>query len=164
MTFNFKENIHLNNFKRSSLSRNKNCDLSEQLYFNNDGNKKNSIKSLNKNANSKNSKNSSTKKKSRVSFENKKNFTKIKLLYYYLLPLWVLRRSKTINSIYSIKDRICGYFSIEKIHELIKFKEALEDKSLKSRKNINEIINIDNNNKKTNGLIDIDEKNIKNIK
>ena len=163
MTFNIKENIHLNNFKRSSLSRNKNCDLSEQLYFNNDGNKKNSIKSLSKNANS-NSKNSSTKKKSRVSFENKKHFTKIKLLYYYILPLWVSRRSKTINSIYSIKDRICGYFSIEKIHELIKFKEALEDKSLKSRKNINEIINIDNNYKKTNGLIDIDEKKIKNIK
>jgi hypothetical protein len=161
LSFIVKDNFHLNINKRNSLSRNKNCDLSEQLYFNNDANKKNSIKSLNKNANSKNSKNSSTKKRSKVSIENRKNLTKIKLLYYYLLPLWVLRRSKTINSIYSIKDRICGYFSIEKIHELIKFKEALEDKSLKSKILKNEIINIDSNNKKTNGLIDIDDKSIK---
>jgi hypothetical protein len=161
LSFIVKDNFHLNINKRNSLSRNKNCDLSEQLYFNNDANKKNSIKSLNKNANSKNSKNSSTKKRSKVSIENRKNLTKIKLLYYYLLPLWVLRRNKTTGSIYSIKERICGYFSIEKIHELIKFKEALEDKSLKSKMFKNEIINIDSNNKKTNGLIDIDDKSIK---
>ena len=85
-----------------------------------------------------------------------------------MLPFWVLRRNRTINSIYSIKDKICGYFSIEKINELIKFKEALENKSIKSKMINNEIIkingSIDGSIKKTSGLIDIDDKNIKIVK
>ena len=169
LIFNLKENIHLNNNylninKRNSFMKNKNCDLSEQLYFDNDANKKNSIKSLNKKEISKNSKNSSTKKKSRANIEIRGNFTKIKLLYYYLLPFWFLRRNKTISNIYSIKDRICAYFSIEKIHELIKFKEALEDRSIKSKKSNNEIINISSSINKTNGLNEIENKNIHNVK
>ena len=170
--FNIKDNLHLKNYlnnnKKNSICKNKNCDLSEQIYFNNDANKKNSIKSINKKPISRNSKNSSTKKRSKVDIENKGNFTKNKLLYYYLLPFWVLRRNRTINSIYSIKDKICGYFSIEKINELIKFKEALENKSIKSKMINNEIINIngsiDGSIKKTSGLIDIDDKNIKIVK
>ena len=78
-----------------------------------------------------------------------------------MLPLWVLKRNKSFSSIYSIKDRICGYFSIEKIHELIKFKEALEEKSIKSKMNINEIINIEGSINKTSGLNEIENKNIK---
>ena len=165
MIFNLKDNIHLKNYliihKKNSICKNKNCDLSEQIYFNNNAKKKNSIKSLNEKAISRNSKNSSTKKKPKVEIDNKGNFTKIKLLYYYLLPLWVLKRNKSFSSIYSIKERICGYFSIEKIHELIKFKEALEEKSIKSKMNINEIINIEGSINKTSGLNEIENKNIK---
>jgi len=167
MIFNLKEN-HINNYlmihRKNSMLKNKNCDLSEQLYFNNDAEKKNSIKSLSKKAISKTSKNSSPKKKSKGDIDNKGNFTKIKLLYYYLLPLWVLKKNKAITSIYSIKDRICGYFSIEKIHELIKFKEALEDKSIKSKKSNNDIINIEGSINKTSGLNEKEDKNIQIVK
>ena len=93
---------------------------------------------------------SNSNKKSKTYVENNGNFTKTKILYYYLLPLWVLRRNKTFNNIYLIKDRICGYFSIEKINELIKFKETIEDKTAKSKMNNTELIqinkkNLDNN-------------------
>ena len=66
-----------------------------------------------------------------------------------MLPLWVLRRTKTFKNFYSIKGRICRYFSIEKINEIIQFKECLERKALKIKKSnyeINsELIKIKNN-------------------
>ena len=43
------------------------------------------------------------------------------------------KKKKSFNGIYFIKDSICGYFSIEKINELIKFKNNLENKSLSSK-------------------------------
>ena len=64
----------------------------------------------------------------------------------------IFKKKKTLNNIYIIKDRICEYFSIEKINELIKFKEDLEDKAMKSKGNKTEVIKINNNNYDKNNL------------
>jgi hypothetical protein len=84
------------------------------------------------------------KRRSKNIVKNKKLFTETNIMYYYILPLWILRKKKTFNSIYSIKDRICRYFSIEKINELIKFKENFENKSLQSKMSNSELIKINN--------------------
>lgn len=86
-----------------------------------------------------------SKRKSKTSFEKEGNISKVKLLYYYILPLWILKKKKSFNNMYSIKKRICQYFSIEKINELIKFKENLEDKSYKLEKKSIEMLSINNN-------------------
>ena len=54
-----------------------------------------------------------------------------------------------------------GYFSIEKINELIKFKETLEDKSLKAKMNNVDLITINNQNVIENHLNDINNQIIK---
>ena len=80
-----------------------------------------------------NGKNSIHKRKSQTFLENNGNIQKSKLIYYYILPLWLLKRNKNFKSFYLVKDRICAYFSIEKFNELIKFKENLDEKSFKSK-------------------------------
>ena len=77
-------------------------------------------------------------------YPNKKErITLNKIIYFYILPLWVLRTHKNFQSICLIKDKICNYFSVEKINELIKFKENF-DKRLKNIKVCNtELIQID---------------------
>ena len=128
INFNIKDNSHFNYLninKNNNSNKKRNMDLSDE--FSLDNNKIKSIKSLGKKIMPITGNNSISKKKS----ENQGAFTKAKILYYYLLPLWVLRRNKTFNNIYLIKERISGYFSIEKINELIKFKEILEDKTIK---------------------------------
>ena len=59
---------------------------------------------------------------------NEEKKVKSKLMYYYIFPLCILRKHKTCNPVCVIKDKICTYFSIEKMHELNKFKEALDQK------------------------------------
>ena len=66
--------------------------------------------------------------------------------------MWFLRRNKTFKSLYIIKERICEYFSIEKINELIKFKEIIEEKSMKSKMNNTELNYNNNNNYESNCL------------
>ena len=150
--FNIKDNniIHLNNiFKKNNVAvQKRNLDLSEQIDFNaNNKNKRNSIKEIN-NSNKmvvETGNKSMEKRRSKVNIE-KRIFTKTNIMYYYIFPLWILRRNKTFNNIYSIKDKICRYFSIEKVNELIKFKEHIENKSLKSKMSNTELIKITNKN------------------
>ena len=151
--FNIKDNnnIHLNNLyilKKSHGSENKkNLDISEQIDFDvKSNNKKISFKQIS-NSNKmimQTGNKSMEKRSSKNNNENKKLFTETNIMYYYMLPFWILRRKKTFNRIYSIKDRICGYFSIEKINELIKFKENFENKSLRSKMSNSELIKINN--------------------
>ena len=147
MNFNIRENNNLNYLninKNNNSNKRRNLDLSDEFSLN--SNKIKSVKSLSKKILPLTGKNSNSNKKSKTFVENHGNFTKTKILFYYILPLWILRRKKTFNNIYLIKDRICGYFSIEKINELIKFKETLEDKTAKTKMNNTELIQINNNN------------------
>ena len=167
--FNISQNSHLNYLninKNKNSNQKRNMDLSDECSLNNNNNIKSikSIKSLSKKIIPITGKNSNPKKKSAIFFENKGNFTKAKIIYYYLLPLWVLRKNKTFNNIYLIKDRICGYFSIEKINELIKFKEIIEDKAVKSKINNNDFNN-NYNNFENNDLYEINNQTVlQNIK
>ena len=152
MNFNIKRNFHLNNYKNlnknNSLNHKKNMDISEEISFNII--KRNSVRSLSKKIIS--TKERISKKISKTYDESKRIITKKKLNYYYLIPLWFLKRNKTFKNLYSIKERICGYFSIEKINELIKFKEIIEEKSMKSKMNNTELIYNKNNNYESNCL------------
>ena len=165
LNLNIKENINFNNClndnKKNSIHKRRNLDKSDELSLNNNSIKIKSIKSLNNKIIPSTDNDVRPKKKSKTYSENKGIITKTKLLYYYLLPLWVIRRNKSFNSIYTIKDRICEYFSIEKINELIKFKETLEDKYIKSKMNNAEVININNKNLIENHLNDINNQIIK---
>ena len=87
---------------------------------------------------------------------------KNKMIYFYLFPFWYLRKNKTFKSVYFIKDEICGYFSIEKINELIRFKETLDDNVIKSKNDNNELINIYKYNKNNNNNLDNNFLNVKN--
>ena len=77
------------------------------------------------------------------------------MIYFYLFPFWYLRKNKTFKSVYFIKDKICGYFCFEKINELIRFKETLDDNVIKSKNDNNELINIYKYNKNNNNLYNI---------
>ena len=160
-----KENFNLNNCininKKNNVNKKRNLDASDEFSFNNNSNKVKSIKSLNNKIIPTTDNNAKPKKFSKTYVENKGIITKTKLLYYYLLPLWVIRRNKTFNSMYTIHDRICGYFSIEKINELIKFKETLDDKYLKAKMNNVDLITINNQNVIENHLNDINNQIIK---
>ena len=164
LNLNIRENINFNNCintnKKANMNKKKNLDISDEISINNISNKIKSIKSLN-NKIIPTTDDTRPKRKSKTFVENKGIITKTKLLYYYLLPLWVIRRNKTFNSMYTIKDRICGYFSIEKINELIKFKETLEVQSLQSKMNNVEVINVNNPNLIEKRLNDINNQNIK---
>ena len=118
-------------------------DSSDIIYFNNN-NKQKSIKQRKDKIIIPNDKNSMAKKDSKMNIKNNGKIKKIKLIYFYLLPLWILRGNKIFNNIYLIKDSICGYFSFEKINELIIFKKTFEDKSKKYQKSNTSLIHIDN--------------------
>ena len=75
------------------------------------------------------------KKISMISVNNEEKKVKSKLMYYYVFPLCILRKHKAFNTVSIIKDKICTYFSIEKMHELNKFKEALDQKVKKAVSN-----------------------------
>ena len=146
---NIKDNINLKNYLylNNNLNKKNNLDLSNEICLNNNSkiNKIKSIKSISKKMILSTDKNYIP-RKSKTFNVNQGVFSKNKLMYYYLFPLWVLRKNRTLNMLYLIKDRICGYFSIEKINELIKFKETLEDKTLRPKINNTELIKISNNN------------------
>ena len=148
--------MNLNKNKTQNLK--KNMDDSGQIGFNNNFNininKNNSVKEKCNKKLVTSLKKPIHKRKSKTLFESKGNITKVKLLYYYILPLWIIKRYKNLKSFCLIKGRICQYFSLEKFNELLKFKENLEEKSFKSKiKNI-ESIKINNNNNEKNSLDD----------
>ena len=73
---------------------------------------------------------------------NKEKIVNNKLIYFYIFPLWLLKKNKSFNNIVLIKDKICTYFSIEKINELILFKESLDYRTKKIKTNNTEYIKI----------------------
>ena len=154
---NYKENIHLNNnFKNINNKKNNikkiNLDISDEIGFNNNIINKNNIKTSSKKIIMIPEKKNGSKRKSKLyDIEGNANI-KNKMIYFYLFPLWYLRKNKTFKSVYFIKDTICGYFSIEKINELIRFKETLDDNVIKSKNDNNELINIYKYNKNNNNL------------
>ena len=149
--FSNKENIKLNNIKKNinfnnikSISKN-NLDFSEQIYFKNKINQNNSLKPITIKIMPKSGNNIFKKNNAKKKVKNKKNIIKNKLNYFYLLPLWFLKRNKTFKNICMIKDIICNYFCIEKINELIIFFDILEEKNIKSKMSNTELIKINNN-------------------
>ena len=140
-------------------------DLSDEISFKNNNNNI-KIQSIKSRSNKMIAQvNSLEKSNSKIYVEIQTNKFKEKLIYYYLLPLWVLRKNKNFNSIYLIKDRICEYFSIEKINKLMKFKEIIEKNSIKSKMYNTELIHVNKNlNNEPNGLIDEKNQNIEFIK
>ena len=150
--FSKKENIKLNNKKKNINFNNckdidkNNLDFSEQIYFNNKMYQNKSKKSIPIKIMPASSNNIIRKNIGKKKIKSKENITKTKLNYYYLLPLWFLKRNKTFKSIYLIKSIICDYFSIEKMNELIIFLGILKDKNIKSKMNNTELIKINNNN------------------
>ena len=116
-----------NNNNNNDNSKKKALDLSDGIGLNNENNSSVLKKSNNKMVMNIN-KNKAKKKISMRSENNEEKKVKSKLMYYYIFPLCILRKHKTFNPVCVIKDKICTYFSIEKMHELNKFKEALDQK------------------------------------
>ena len=152
MNINFRENNYLINRKNlnknNNINNKKNLDISDEICFkNNNINKIKSVKSLSNKKILITRSNSIVRRKSKTYAENrnKESIKKNKLMLFYILPFWFLRKNKKFDYIYLIKDRICGYFSIEKLNDLIKFKEFFFDKS-KIKINNTDIIKFHNNN------------------
>ena len=70
-------------------------------------------------------------RKSKLFIINQDYISENKFIYFYLIPFWLLKKHKSFNKVYQIKDRICHYFSIERLNELIKFKENFDGKAKK---------------------------------
>ena len=153
MNSDIKGNICLNN-NCIKFKKNNNLDISNEICL--DNNKNKPIKSQsNKNIIIPFGKNFIFNRRTKTYEKLRDNIKKKNIIYFYLLPIWILRKSKAFNKIYLIKDRICEYFSIEKINELIKFKENIETKSLKSKLNKTELIPFNYNNFENNSINDV---------
>jgi hypothetical protein len=144
---NFLRNINKNNENLVNNSKKNALDLSDVIGLNNNKNNFNNI-SL-KNPNNKIVINSEKNKgKKRVSqiptiyTFNREKFTLNKIIYYYLFPLWLLKKHKTFENICFIKDKICSYFSVEKFNELIIFIENFETKVKKLKVSNTELIKL----------------------
>ena len=144
---NFLRNINKNNENLVNNSKKNALDLSDVIGLNNNKNNFNNI-SL-KNPNNKIVINSEKNKgKKRVSqiptiyTFNREKFTLNKIIYYYLFPLWLLKKHKTFENICFIKDKICSYFSVEKFNELIIFIENFETRVKKLKVSNTELIKL----------------------
>lgn len=148
MSIYIKENNHLCNLKSFKNFKKINMDISDEIGFNNNFNKTDELRRSSKKIIMMHSDKNNI-RKSNTKFFNinteKLKFPKNKLIYFYLYPLCILKKNKSLNNIYLIKDKICAYFSVEKINELIIFKETLEDEARKSKINNTELIPIKNN-------------------
>jgi hypothetical protein len=133
--------MNKNNNNNNSIKKN-NLNFSEEISFNNNNNNKNqSMKSQSKRIiNHK----SLPKIKLKSLAEIQANKIKNNLMYYYLLPMWILRKYKIFKNMYLIKEKICGYFSIEKFNELIKFKEILEKNNMQLKSDHPQLFTINN--------------------
>jgi hypothetical protein len=169
--FNIRDNnvniIHpFKNCQNFTINKKRNLDKSDEIDFNNDNNNNNC--NLNKiNVLQKSNKNSNKIIPNEKEYEFDKNNNKIshhkkklhqfkineeckffhkKIVYYYFIPYCILKKIRTFNAIGLIKDKICSYFSIEKISELIKFKENMEimEKEKKNKMNNTELLRINN--------------------
>jgi hypothetical protein len=169
--FNIRDNnvniIHpFKNCQNFTINKKHYLDKSDEIDFNNDNNnnncnlnKINVLQKSNKNSNKiipnekeyefdkNNNKISHHKKKSHQFKINEEcKFFHKKIVYYYFIPYCILKKIRTFNAIGLIKDKICSYFSIEKISELIKFKENMEimEKEKKNKMNNTELLRINN--------------------
>ena len=136
-----------NNNNVNNLSKKNILDLSDGIGLNNNfnNNNLNNIKNQSGKMIMTSDKSKILKRISQLSINytiNKEKITKNKLLFFYLFPLWALKKHKSLKNIVLIKDKICTYFSVEKINELIKFKENLDDKARKIKVNNTELIKI----------------------
>ena len=143
----FFKNLN-NNFNRKNNNNNdkkNNLDISAGIYLNNDNNNINNFKNSINKMNRTSDKSIAPKRFSRISVNytiNNEKVTRNKLMYFYLFPLCILKKHKSFSNICLIKDRICTYFSIEKINELIKFKDNLDCRSKKIKVNNTEFIKV----------------------
>ena len=146
--FNFPRNFNNNgNFNIGNIqnqSKKNVMDLSDGLILNNN-NRSNSIQ---KKSSYKNMIITSDKSNSRINKRGSYVYTKTKeekkrLIYFYFFPLCILKKNKLFNNLYMINDRICNYFSIEKINELIEFKEAFNHANKKMTINNTDFIKVD---------------------
>ena len=140
-SLNIIKNLRNNNQK---LSKKNVLDLSDGIGFNNNNifyNNNNSLK-IQSNKNITSDKNNLKRGISQLYTINDETITQHKLIYFYLFPLWVLKKHKTFNNICLIKDRICSYFSVERLNELIRFKEHLDLKAKKLKINSTELIKV----------------------
>ena len=162
-------NININNILNNN-SKKDILDLSDVIGLNNSCKNKinnNNFKKIGNKMITNSHKNNINKRLSKITQNfaiNKEKITNDKLFYFYILPLWMLKKNKSFNNIVLIKDKICTYFSIEKINELIIFKESLDYRLKKMKTNNTEYIKInkkfqdsndsnnDNNNKNRNSL------------
>ena len=139
-----KETIHIQNIanlnKNTNLNKKENLDsvnLSNEVIIKQNLSKKKKLSKLSLLSHSGNcviqSKNYMPKNISKIYIEYFEHFKKAKLLYYYLLPIWIIKRNKILRTIYLMKEKICEHFSIEKINELILFKELLKDNLFNSK-------------------------------
>ena len=131
-----------NNINKNIFSNKKNImDLSDDIGLknNNNINLNNNNNNNNNNASLKKSNNkinesldkNKPRRKSKLFIINQDYISENKFIYFYLIPFWLLKKHKSFNKVYQIKDRICHYFSIERLNELIKFKENFDGKAKK---------------------------------
>ena len=145
--FFIKENTNINqnkfklfnNFNDNNKNHKKdNLDISDSIGINNSNffkfssNKK--VLTADKN---KNKKKLSQRLSLKGNIINKQN-----LFYFYIFPICLLKKTRNIKYLCIIKDKICRYFSIEKVNELIKFKDAIDNKMKKSRIYNTELIKV----------------------
>ena len=136
----FYKSLYNNNNDKNSNKKHI-LDLSDGIGFNNINNSNILKKSSNKIVMTFD-KSKDKKRVSHIYTINKERITKNKLMYYYMLPLCILRKHKSFNNICIIKDKICSFFSIEKINELNKFKDTLDQKARKTKMYNTEFIKI----------------------
>jgi hypothetical protein len=141
---------HFKNSKNYTLNKKKYLDISDDIGLNMNSCKMNGNKRLSKHMviNNKNNINGESNKKKSILLllNNKGKINKKHLILFYIIPHWILKRNKAFNNLYLVKDKICEYFSIEKINELIKFKESMEAKEKLNKMSNTELIQINNNN------------------
>ena len=145
---------HFKNSKNYTLNRKKYLDISDDIGLNMNSCKMNGNKRLSKHIviNNKNNINGESNKKKSFLFlsSNKGKINKKHFIFFYIIPHWILKRNKAFNNLYLIKDNICAHFSVEKINELIKFKESMEAKEKLSKMSNTELIQINKNNNNNN--------------
>jgi len=130
-----------NNFQKKNI-----MDLSDEIGINNNINNVNNNNIYLKKVSNKvvvtSDKNNIKRKFSQIYTINKEEITPNKIILFYLFPIWVLKKHKSFNNVCLIKDKICTYFSVERLNELIKFKECLDIKAKKLKVSNTELIKV----------------------
>ena len=142
-----KPSAKINNFMKKN---NRKLDISDDLCLNNNNKQEKENKRYSHQLNL-----SAEPKIIKIKNNSKKNseqekYIKDKLFYFVLFPFCILKKNKSLQNLILIKDTVCTFFSVEKIYELISFKENNERKSINKMNSFNEYNsnNINNNTNK----------------